>query len=121
MNKKDLEYFKKRLEKEKDLIVEELKTVGSVNPNNPKDWMATSNDMDIDRADENELADKLGELEDNKGIIGSLEKQLKDVNDALEKIEKGAYGTCEVSGEPIERERLEANPAARASIKHMRQ
>jgi len=119
MNKKDTEYFKNRLEKEKTLIETEIKTVGSSDPDNPKDFSATSNDMDIDKADENELADKLGELGDNKGILDSLEKQLMDINSALEKIRKGTYGICEVSGEPIERERLEANPAARTSIKHM--
>lgn len=121
MNKKDTEYFKKRLEKEKALIETEIKTVGSSDPANPKDFSATSNDMDIDRADENELADKLEELEDNKGILDSLEKQLGDTNIALDKIKKGTYGICEASGEPIERERLEANPAARTSIKHMKE
>ena len=120
MNKKDTEYLKNRLEKEKALVEEEIKTVGSSDPNNPKDFSATSNDMDIDRADENELADKMEELEDNKGILDSLEKQLKDINDALEKIGKGTYGACEISGEPIEHERLEANPAARTSMKHMK-
>jgi len=121
MNKKDITYFKDRLEKEKTVILGELGTVGQVDPSNPKDWMATSNDKDIDKADENELADKMEELEDNKGIVNSLEKQLKDVNDALEKIKKGTYGICEISGEPIERERLEANPAARTAIGHMRE
>jgi DnaK suppressor protein len=121
MNKKDTEYFKNRLEKEKALVEEEIKTVGSSDPNNPKDFSATSNDMDIDRADENELADKMEELEDNKGILDSLEKQLKDINDALDKIGKGTYGVCEISGEPIERERLEANPAARTCMKHVRE
>jgi RNA polymerase-binding transcription factor DksA len=120
MNKKDTEHFKKLLEKEKTLIEEELKTVGRVDPANPKEWLPTSNDMDIDRADENELADKLEELEDNTGILGSLEKQLKDVTDALEKIEKGRYGICEISGKQIERERLEANPAARTSMEAMK-
>jgi RNA polymerase-binding transcription factor DksA len=119
MNKKDTDYFKNKLEKEKALIEEEIKTVGSVDPNNPKEFSATSNDMDIDKADDNELADKLEELSDNKGILDSLERQLKDVRDALDKITKGKYGICEISGEPIERERLEANPAARTSIKHM--
>jgi RNA polymerase-binding transcription factor DksA len=99
------------------LVEEEIKTVGSSDPNNPKDFSATSNDMDIDRADENELADKMEELEDNKGILDSLEKQLKDINDALGKIGNGDYGICEISGELIERERLEANPAARTCMK----
>src|SRR5665213_1768453 len=104
MTKKETEYFKQKLVKEKALIVEELKTVGSANPKNPKEWSPTSNDMDIDRADENELADKMEELEDNGGILVSLEKQLKDVDDALDKIEKGTYGICEASGEEIEKE-----------------
>jgi RNA polymerase-binding transcription factor DksA len=121
MNKKDIEYFKNRLEKEKALIEEEIKTVGSSDPNNPKDFSATSNDRDIDRADENELADKMEELEDNKGILDSLEKQLKDINDALGKIGNGNYGICEISEEPIERERLEANPAARTCLKHVKE
>ena len=120
MNKKDIEYFKNKLAKEKILVEEEIKTVGSSDPSNPKDFSATSNDMDIDRADENELADKLEELSDNKGILDSLEKQLKDINSALEKIDAGNYGICEISGEPIERERLEANPAARTCMKHVK-
>ena len=120
MNKKDIEFFKNRLEKEKALVEKEIKTVGSSDPDNPKDFSATSNDMDIDRADDNELADKMEELEDNKGILDSLEKQLGDINSALEKITKGTYGICEVSGEPIEHERLIANPAARTSMKHMK-
>jgi RNA polymerase-binding transcription factor DksA len=74
--------------------------------------------MDIDSADENEVADKLEELEDNSGIIAKLESQLNEVTAALGRIEKGTYGTCEVCGKPIEMERLEANPSARASIKH---
>ena len=121
MNKKDIEYFKKRLEKEKTLVEEEIKTVGSSDPNNPKDFSATSNDMDIDRADENELADKMEELEDNKGILDSLEKQLSDINSALGKIDGGTYGICEISGEQIERERLEANPAARTCMKNVKE
>ena len=120
MNKKDIEIFKKRLEKEKAAIEKQMKTVGASDPDHPKDFSATSNDMDIDRADENELGDKMEELVDNKGILDSLENQLKDVNDALEKINKGTYGISEIGGEPIERERLEANPAARTAMKYVR-
>lgn len=120
MNKKDLEYFKKKLLKEKDLLEGELRTVGRVNPNNPNEWEATPGSIEVDSADENEVADKMEELDENTSILESLNKQLKEVSAALERIEKGTYGICEVSGEGIERERLEANPSARTSIKHMR-
>lgn len=121
MNKKDLEYFKKKLEKEKALLLEELKTIGKVNPANPSEWQPGPVNMDIDTADENEVADKFEEYEENNVILEQLEKQLHGVEDALKKIEEGTYGICEISGEKIEKERLEANPSARTSIKHMRE
>lgn len=120
MNKKDLEYFKKKLEKEKALLEEELKTIGKVNPANPDEWQPGPVKMDIDTADENEVADKFEQYGENNVILEQLENQLKGVNDALKKIDLGTYGICEISGEKIERERLDANPSARTSIKHMR-
>ncbi|MDE2188137.1 MAG: TraR/DksA C4-type zinc finger protein [Patescibacteria group bacterium] len=113
MTQKKIEYFKQKLEKEKALIEEELRTISSRDTENPGGWIATSGSMDIDQADESELADKMEELEDNQGIVGSLDRQLKEVTDALARIEKGTYGICEVSGKPIGEDRLEANPAAR--------
>ena len=120
MDKKDIKYFKEKLEKEKILLEEELSTISRVNPDNPSDWEATTTDIEVDPADENEVADKMEELEDNKSILNQLEPQLNEVKAALQRIEDGKYGVCEVSGEPIERERLEANPSARTSIKNMR-
>lgn len=120
MNSKDLKYFKDRLLKEKTTLEEELATVGRKDPANPKDWQATVDDSSIDNADENEVADILEEYEEHSAILKQLEKQLLDVNDALKKIEAGTYGICEISGEEIEKERLEANPAARTSVKHMK-
>jgi DnaK suppressor protein len=119
MNKKDLEYFKTKLEKERGLLEEEMKTVGMKDPSNPGGWSATSNDKDIDSADDNEVADKMEELEENNAILSQLEKQYKEVTDSLKRITDGVYGICEISGDPIERERLEANPSARTSMKHM--
>lgn len=120
MNKKDTQYFKEKLLREKTLLEEELVSIGKVNPDNPNDWDATSEKIEVDSADENEVADKMEELEENKAILHQLEPQLNEVKSALERIEKGTFGICEISGEPIERERLEANPSARTSIRHMK-
>ncbi len=120
MNKNDIQYFKDKLLKEKAILEEELGSIGQVSQENPNDWNATSGEIETDSADENEVADKFEELEENKVILNKLEPQFNDVKAALERIENGTYGICEISGEPIERERLEANPSARTSIKHMR-
>ncbi|MCL5781944.1 MAG: TraR/DksA C4-type zinc finger protein [Patescibacteria group bacterium] len=117
MNKKDLEYFKKKLLDEKASIEAGLADISKKEPGSPGGWEATS-DIEVDAADENEVADKFEELEENTAISSSLEKQLADINDALQKIEEGKYGICEVCGSEIERGRLEANPSARTAIKH---
>ncbi len=120
MDKKDLTYFKNKLEEEKTLLEEELATISRKNPNNSNDWEATTTDIEVDPADENEVADKFEELEDNKAILNQLEPQLNEVKAALERIENGTYGICEKSGQPIEKERLEANPSARTSMSNMK-
>ena len=118
MNKQTQEQSKNKLLAEKVELEGELAGVGQRAPGSGGGWEATTRDMQVDSADENEVADKLEELEENTGIVNSLEKQLNEVNAALDRIEKGTYGTCEICGKPIEAERLEANPSARISIKH---
>ncbi|WP_327287241.1 TraR/DksA family transcriptional regulator [Streptomyces sp. NBC_01198] len=53
--------------------------------------------------------------------IGSLLGQARDHLDtldmALERLERGEYGRCEVCGEPIPRERLDVLPAATTCVR----
>ena len=115
----DTNYFKEKLEEELFLVEKELNDVGRKNPDNKNDWEAEPADMNVDSADENEVADNIEEFEENTAVLKELEMRYNDIKDALVKIEKGTYGTCEVSGEPIEEDRLIANPAARTCKKHM--
>lgn len=117
--KLDTEHFKKRLEEELRLLEDELKTVGRINPDNPKDWEPTPPERDVSEADPSDRADNIDGYEENTAILKELEIRYNNVKKALKKIEEGTYGVCEVSSEPIEIERLEANPAARTSIKYM--
>jgi DnaK suppressor protein len=117
MNTKDLEYFKGKLIAEKEELENELAGIGRKSPSSAGGWEATSGGMEVDSADENEVADKLEEIEDNNGIMVQLESQLREVKGALERIEKGTYGTDEETGKPIDKKRLEANPSARTNVK----
>jgi RNA polymerase-binding transcription factor DksA len=119
MNKNDILYFKEKLQKERVLLEEELRSVGKNDTENPAEWKATSGEIETDSADENEVADKFEELEENEMIINQLEPQLNEVIAALVRIEQDKYGVCSVCGGAIERERLEANPSAKTCVKHM--
>lgn len=110
--------FKKQLEKELELIEVEMSKVGRVNPSNPKDWEPVETDMSSDPSDSNDVADEMESFGENAAILNKLEPQYNDIKTALEKIKDGTYGKCEVGGEDIPEERLEANPSAKTCIKH---
>jgi RNA polymerase-binding transcription factor DksA len=49
-------------------------------------------------------------------LLSGEQDVLYEVEEALRRIESGAYGVCEMSGQPIERERLKVIPYARYSV-----
>lgn len=114
----DTSHYKTLLEAELAKLEGELQTLGRRNPSNPADWEPVPEETE-ETADPNERADKFEEFEDRAAILNQLEIQFNEVKDALERIEKGTYGICEVSGEEIEEARLNANPAARTCIAHV--
>jgi len=110
--------LRKRLEEERDELSRELSKHGKKVGDRPDNWTGTGDELQVDSADRNEVADQIEELVGNIRIVESLEEQYRDAVHALEKIENGTYGTCEVCNKHIPVERLEANPAARACIEH---
>ena len=77
---------------------------------------ATSGDhYDANFADSSQVTAERGEAE---ALLTTLQETLDDVELALTKVEDGTYGHCEVCGEPISPDRLEAMPAARRCMKH---
>jgi len=52
------------------------------------------------------------------GLMDSERKLLREIDKALERIEKGTYGICESTGEPIPKSRLEAKPWARYCVEY---
>jgi DnaK suppressor protein len=67
---------------------------------------------------EDEAAQEVEMYESALSVEKSLSHRLKDINQALEKFENNAYGKCEIGGEDIEKERLEAYPGAKTCLKH---
>lgn len=109
-----MEKYKAKLEEEKKLLEEELKSIGTVDAGTG-DWEATP-EAEIkaqDVEDEGDMADRAEDYEERSSTLSVLETRLDDINNALSKIEKGEYGICEVCKNKIEEERLEVNPSAR--------
>ncbi len=64
-------------------------------------------------ADSSQVTAERGELD---AIAGTLADSLREVEDALGKLDAGTFGACESCGNEIPVARLEAKPAARLCI-----
>ncbi len=111
MQQEALEQLRNKLETERDSVQKELETFASKDQNSKDNWTTKfPNREDGDKDDE---ADEVQEYENMLSVEHSLEIKLKDIHTALEKMEKGEYGTCEKCGKEIEHDRLDAMPEAR--------
>jgi DnaK suppressor protein len=115
MNQNLIDEQKLALEKEKKELTESLQSFATKDKNLEGDWDTKykdmGNDWDSNSQEVTEYATKIP-------VEHGLELRLVDMNSALEKISKGSYGICEKCGEPIDEERLKANPAARNCVQH---
>src|ERR1700754_4534626 len=105
MNDRQREYFRKKLLKWKDDILEEsretLEHLQDENQNHP--------DL-VDRASsETDRAIELRARDRQRKLIAKIDAALKRIDD-------GSYGYCEEPGEPISLRRLEARPIATLSV-----
>lgn len=68
-----------------------------------------------------DAATHLSDREVARSIVGHLDAELSEIDAALQRVEDGTYGRCEMGGEPIIDERLEVLPATRWCAEHAEQ
>jgi len=113
LEQKILDELKGKLVEEKTKLENDLQRIA--NPTGtPGDYETKFEDLGTD-SDEN--ATEVEEYADKLALENDLEKQLKDVLDALKRMEDGSYGFCENCQQDIDIDRLRAYPAARTCIK----
>lgn len=108
------------LNAERARLESELASFATKDPRMKDDWDAgfPREAASGDRPDEEEQADIREEYEADLAGEQTLERRLRDVRQALERIRENSYGTCRACGQPIPEERLRANPAAEYDIAH---
>ncbi|KND50226.1 MAG: TraR/DksA family transcriptional regulator [Parcubacteria bacterium C7867-003] len=113
------EHFKNLLTKEAENLETQLASLGRKNPDRPGDWETTRKESGTEDADELDVSEQIETYENNNAVLSQLEIQLKNVKEALAKIEDGTYGKCSVCSNDIEEDRLEADPSATTCKTHM--
>ena len=114
----DITKQKEALTEELRMVTEELQSLGIHNPDVKEDWIATPGETIDAEPDENVAADRVEEWDERRATLAVLETSYNNIRRALQKIEDGTYGVCEVSGEQIDEDRLVAYPAARTTLVH---
>ena len=61
-------------------------------------------------------ASEMFEREKDLAILEGLEADLAEIEAALQRLDDGTFGVDEVTGDPIDPERLEALPTARTNV-----
>jgi len=85
----------------------------SVDGTGERDALAELSFADQHPAD---IATETFEREKDESILDNVEEQLRDVDDALGRLDEGTYGRCEMCGKDIGEDRLRARPEARFCI-----
>jgi DnaK suppressor protein len=101
MNERQLEYFKQKLLAWKDDILRESRE--------------TVSHLQAETENHPDLADRASSETDRSLELRTRDRQRKlisKIDEALRRIEEGAYGYCEETGEPISLARLQARPIA---------
>lgn len=101
MDKTKLDAYKNKLEKERSLLLAEIKQ-----NEKPVDFGADTEDMD-------EWSDKSEEVGNHLAMVEDLKTRLDEVNNALEKFGRGTYGVCERCKGQIETQILDVDPESR--------
>ncbi len=122
MNQAILQELKASLEKERDKLAAELRSVADPDPRLAGDWDARFPQMETVKTASHstleESADEVEEYEVRLESEHSLESRLLAVTHALERIRGGTYGLCQKCRKDIPLERLRANPAAEFDMEH---
>ncbi|MBI1971256.1 MAG: TraR/DksA C4-type zinc finger protein [Candidatus Wildermuthbacteria bacterium] len=105
-----LEQLKTQLLVKKSNLEKELAAFATKDPKLKGDW--DSKYPRVPQGGLEEAANEVEEYSTSLPIEHSLELQLKDVNEALERIQKGTYGVCAKCKNEIAQERLLAMPEA---------
>lgn len=115
MNKKDMKKFEQMLLEQRQRLINSIRSIEE------ESRSEGGRDASPDLASYAEAGTDAFEMETALNIASHESDQLKEIDAALERIQKGTYGVCEGSGQEIPRKRLEVFPSARYTVEYQEQ
>ena len=114
LTKKDLEFFRKQLLNLRDRLVDGISFLAGDNLGHAqREASGDLSNYGMHMADQG--TDNF-DREFALSLVSNEQEVLYEIDEALQRIEQGQYGICEMTGAPIEYERLKVLPYARYCI-----
>lgn len=114
LSKKEKSQFRQLLLNIRDKVVDDISFLSGDNLNrSQRDASGDLSGYSIHMADQG--TDNF-DREFALNLVSSEQDILYEIDEAIRRIDQGTYGVCELSGDPIERERLKIIPYARYSV-----
>ena len=108
--KVDYDYFERKLKKEREEVLEEIRALEPKVEGNPLEDGEENTPFPTHIAD---IADIESRIDRDSYIINQLTQKLRDIDVALQKIIDKQYGFCEDCNAQVRKERLKVIPYAR--------
>lgn len=108
-----LDAMKAALEEKRDRLQKELSGFADMNPHVQGDFDTRFPEYGTE---EDENAREIADYTANKPLEMALEKELRDIEKSLKRIEEGTYGICKYCEQPIAEKRLEARPTSSSCV-----
>jgi len=115
LTKKDIEHFHQLLLLKRREVLGDVAEISESALSKSRDTNGDLSSMPIHMAD---MGSDNFEQEFALGLVDSERKMVKEIDLALERIEKGSYGICLGIKKPIKKARLEAKPWAKYSVQY---
>lgn len=110
MTKREMQKFKKLLVGESEHLLQGIRTIG-------KDTLEAANgEVAMDLTSFAENGTDTNDRETAMRLASGESQMLRDVADALQRIEDGEYGKCMTCSKEIPKKRLEVFPAAKRCV-----
>ncbi len=114
LKRKDLEFFRNELMERRAEFLGDVANLDAARNN----FGGEISNVPLHMAD---IGSENYDREFNLGLLEHEKRQLREIDEALVRIGNGTFGVCHVTGQPIERARLEIQPWAKYCIAVVRE
>jgi RNA polymerase-binding protein DksA len=117
LTKEQIKQFRQLLLTERNKLVEEIKTIAHEAAQSPREASGDLSAYTVHMAD---MAADTYERELAMNLVSSEQQLLYQIDDALKRLDEGAFGVCQQCSRPIAMSRLKAVPYASLCIECQR-